>query len=285
MARGRKPAADKKEVSEKKVSVPESEKAKELYSFSIELTKEVEVTTETVDPETQEPMKVVKRVKKPISHRIRIAKPSRRILDKGALEYSKKLNEMMKEGLLTKAMVVKKYADTGGILTQEESKALLRVQKRIGELNTRVIEIAPKEEKTEAETKELQESMEELNALRTQLATLESNYSALFEHTADAKAMNHAILWFTLVLSEVGYPNLDDSGEEGDDVDWKPMFEGNTFDEKFESYVEAEDSNDQIYVLSRKKLTYFVSFWYTGAAFSREDFEELEKDIDEGKVE
>lgn len=257
---------------------------KELYSFSVSVEKNVEKTTVKVDPKTKEETKITKTVKEEVPVRFRIMRPTRRQIEQADLEYSKRLNFMMREGLLTKAMVIKKYADTGGVLTEEESKEIIRMQKKMNELMLEFLELSTNKKRTKEQDKRLENVTEELNQLRTDLARVESSYSHLFQHTADMKAMNHVILWYVLNLTKIEEPKLDEAGKDTGDIKWVDFFKGDTFDEKQEDFFSKEDNDDELYALSHKKLTYFISFWYNGAATVRDDFVDLEKEIDEGKV-
>ena len=46
---------------------------------------------------------------------IKIKRPSRRELEEAELEYSVEMSRCVKKGILTKAMLYKKYSDTGGV--------------------------------------------------------------------------------------------------------------------------------------------------------------------------
>lgn len=256
---------------------------KELYSFSVEIEKEVEEVTEKVD-DNGEKTKITKMVKKPVPITLRIMRPTRRQLDEAGLEYSKELSKMIKLGLLTKAMIVKKYADTGGVLTEEESRLIMSMQKESNELMLKFLDLSTNKKRTPEQDQELKEVTEKLNEVRTNLAKVESSYSSLFDETADVKAMNHTVLWYILMLTKISKPKLDENGQETDDVEWVDFFKGDDFEEKKDDLYQKEDEDDEIYALARKKLTYFVSFWYNGAAVVRDDFDSLNKDLDENKI-
>lgn len=254
---------------------------KELYSFSVDVEKEVEKTTVTVDEKTKEETKITKKVKESIPVRIRLMRPTRRIMEQADLEYSKELNLRMRDGFLTKAMVVKKYADTGGVLTEEESKEILKMQKRQNDLMLEFMDLSTGPKKDKDQRKKLEKINEELTKVRNDLARVESSYSYLFQHTADMLAMNHVILWYILFLTRIEEPiQGDNTGE----VKWVDFFKGETFEEKKEDYYIKDDDADSIYQLIAKKLLYFVSFWYNGAAITKEDFVDLEKELDNGEL-
>ena len=95
---------------------------KKLYQFTID--KEVEKIEETSkkDRKTGEEVTTKKtvKVKEPIEFFIK--RPSRRELEEAELEYSVEMSRCVKRGILTKAMLAKKYSDTSGIFSEDESK-------------------------------------------------------------------------------------------------------------------------------------------------------------------
>ena len=255
------------------------EQIKELYSFEIKTTKEVEETTTNVDPVTNEETKVIRKVKKEVPVRIVIARPNRRVVESAELQFSVKLSELMKLGLMTRAMVTKKYADTGGVLTEEEAKYLTSRYKRLAEVQNDFARLAIKiDNLSEEQKKDLDKVTNEINDLRREIATIESNYSFIFQHTADMKATNHVILFYSLMLTNI------EEQKDGAAPVYTPFFKGVTFEDKLNDYYEKEESGDSFYTQVKHKLAYFLSFWYNGAIATREDFVKLEKEIDEGLV-
>jgi len=251
----------------------------ELYSFEIKTLKEVEETTVVVDEATKEETKITKKVKKEVPTRIVIKRPTRRQVEKADLQYTVKLSELMKLGVLTRAMVTKKYADTGGVLTEDEAKYLTSRYKRLSEIQKDFVNLSIRAENLSDEKKaDLTKVTEEINGIRREIAEIESNYSFIFQHTSDMKATNHVILWYSLMLA------FTEEQVEGGQPTWTPFFKGDSYEEKLEDYYKREEDSDSLYLQVRQKLAYFVSFWYNGAIASKEDFVKLEKEIDQGKI-
>ena len=48
------------------------------------------------------------------------------MIDEAEIFYSVELSNAVKKGILTKAMLVKKYTDTGGTSTEDETKDMLQ---------------------------------------------------------------------------------------------------------------------------------------------------------------
>ena len=93
---------------------------KELYSFTIDEEKEVEKVSKRKNKKTGEETTVTKKVKEKVPIQISIKRPSRRELEEAELEYSVEMSRCVKKGILTKAMLYKKYSDTGGVWTEDD---------------------------------------------------------------------------------------------------------------------------------------------------------------------
>jgi len=255
------------------------EQDKELYSFEVKSVKEVEETTTLIDEVTKEESKLVKKVKKETPTRIVIRRPTRRQTEKADLQYTIKMSELIKLGVLSRAMITKKYADTGGVLTETEAKYLTSQYKRLAEIQTEFVNLSVNAENLSDDKKaKLREVTEEINSLRRGIAETESSYSHIYQHSADIKAVNHVILWYSLMLTFI------EEQKDGAAPTYTPYFKGDTFEEKLEDYYTKEEEFDSLYLQVRQKLAYFISFWYNGAIASKEDFVKLEKDIDSGKA-
>lgn len=246
---------------------------KELYSFNIPVEQEVEETSTKTD-EAGATIKEVKTVKKVLDQRVVIVRPTRRQIETADLQFAVKQSEYIKMGILTKAMITKRYADTGGVLSESESVYLAGKYKELADLQSTLMNSAINQKDLSAEQQaNIKAVIENINAVRSDIAKVESSYSNLFQHAADSKANAYVILWYTLYLTY-----LDKNGK------LEPYFSGNTLDEKLNSFYEKEEEPDEFYLRLRQKLSYFISFWYNGAIMDKSDFQQLEKDIDEDNV-
>jgi len=84
---------------------------KQLYSFSIEDTKEVEEKTKEKRKNkdgTEKEVEVTQKVKKEIPFEFILKEPTRRELEEADMEYSIEMSRCIKKGILTKAMLAKK---------------------------------------------------------------------------------------------------------------------------------------------------------------------------------
>ena len=176
---------------------------KELYSFSVDREIEKEVSTTKKDKKTGEEIKVTKKVKEVEPLAIKLKKPSRRELEDAELEFSVEMSKCIKKGILTKAMLAKKYSDTGGLMSEDDATALIDNYKKIFEVQGEYSRLEIVQNKTGKQTKRVEEIAEELQIVRRKIVETESNYQALFDHTADVKAQNRLILWYVIMLTYV----------------------------------------------------------------------------------
>jgi len=247
---------------------------KVIYEFTVKKEEEVEEesTTNKKNKETGEMEKVTttKTVKKEVPYNIVIYQPSRRQIEDADMEFSVEMSKCIKRGILTKAMLAKKYSDSGGLLSEEDSTTLVRLYRELGELQNSLGKLSQKQKKSDAEKKKESDLTESFADIRRNIVDLETTYQNLFNHTADTKAQNKAILWYLLNLSSV-------KDEEGNERD---LFPGSTNEEKEDAYYSLEEGGDEIFDLAKEKLMTFVSFWYFSQNPSEEEFKNLEEELD-----
>ena len=221
-----------------------------------------------------EKVTTTKMVTKEVPYEIKIYEPSRRQVEDADMEFSIEMSRCIKRGILTKAMMAKKYSDSGGLLTEDDSKDLIRLYKELAELQNSLGRLLSKKKKTQKEKDREGELTEEFAQTRKKIVDLETTYQNVFNHTADTKAQNKTVLWYMLNLSHFKSP-------EGED---EPFFPGETQEEKENSYYIKDESEDELYELVREKLMTFVSFWYFSQNSSQEDFAQLEQEMDSGAL-
>ena len=110
---------------------------KELYSFTVTDSKEVEEKTKEKRKNqdgVEEEVEVTKKVKKDIPYKVIIKDPSRRQLEEADMEYSIEMSNCIKKGILTKAMLAKKYSDTGGMLSESDANRLVELYAELADL-------------------------------------------------------------------------------------------------------------------------------------------------------
>lgn len=239
---------------------------KKLFEFMVP--KEVEVEEiETSKNEKGEEIKTTKKTKKREQVKVFLRKPTRALFDEAELFYGVRLSEGIKAGLLTRALLAKRFTNDGGVLSEEEKNLYANLYVALFEKQNEFQKLSIKDEseRTETEKNRYKEVISELAELRTQIQDFETAQASLFDQTAENRARNKTILWWVLQLAHI----VDDKGNE------TPFFGNGDFDSKLRIYDHIEETGTDFENLVCRKLAYFVSFWYVGRASSQEEFERL----------
>ena len=251
---------------------------KEIYSFTVQDTHEVEEKTKEKRKNKEgvvEEVEVSKKVKKEVPVQIIIKEPTRRELEEADMEYSIEMSRCIKKGILTKAMLAKKYSDTGGLLSESDAGRLVDLYGELAELETAYTKKSLNHRDITKVPKKQREEIRELNGklalARRDIVNLESSYQSLFNHTADTKAQNRIILWYITHLAFYKTEEMDES---------KPLFEGGSFEQKIDIYYKKDEAADGLFQLSSGKIASVVSFWYFSNTPSEKEFDKIIDDID-----
>lgn len=242
---------------------------KKLHSFSV--SKEVEVVKkETTENEKGEKVTTEKTVKEKQSKYFYIRKPSRALYDDAELFYAVRMSEGVKAGLLTKALLAKRYENDGGPLSETEIERYGNLYVDFYRRQTEYFEILDKDEdkRTSDEKEKLSELEKGLKGTRQILTQFELEQQSLYEQTAEVRARNKTILWWILNLSY----------EESEKGDQSPVFKGNSYDEKLAFYDELSEGSDPFWEKVIQRFTYFVSFWFVGRVNDEHEFKKLLED-------
>ena len=245
---------------------------KKLFAFKLD--REIkETVSESSKNDKGETVTTEKEVTKETRQTVLLKKPTRSLFDDAELFYGVKLSEGIKPGLLTRALLAKRFSNDGGVLSEDDKDKYAELYLKLYEtqLDAERISSTPEKKRSKDDQSRLDNLLEDSADLRRQLTDFEMAQSSLFEQTAENRARNKTILWWVLHLS-----HLED--EEGKIT---PVFEGKDFEDKLDAYDELEASDDEFYDQLLKKLIYYVSFWYVGRVTSQEEFEQLLEDSGE----
>ena len=248
---------------------------KELYSFSLDEEKEVEKTSTRKNKKTGEETTVTKKVKEKVPVVIKIKRPSRRELEDAELEYSVEMSRCVKKGILTKAMLYKKYSDTGGVFSEDDAKDYGVLYKEVLDLQNEYVRLDMIDKKTDDQKEKLQKIKKTLSESRRKIIETETSMQSLFDHTADTKAQNRLLLWYTLMLTNI---------QREKDEQPENYFKGKNFEDKLEDYYSKEDEASALYSEIIKKVTTVLAFWFFNQASTPEEFNKLIEDVEKGEV-
>ena len=248
---------------------------KELYSFSLDEEKEVEKTSTRKNKKTGEETTVTKKVKEKVPVVIKIKRPSRRELEDAELEYSVEMSRCVKKGILTKAMLYKKYSDTGGVFSEDDAKDYGVLYKEVLDLQNEYVRLDMIDKKTDDQKEKLEKIKKTLAESRRKIIETETSMQSLFDHTADTKAQNRLLLWYTLMLTNI---------QREKDEQPENYFKGKNFEDKLEDYYSKEDEASALYSDIIKKVTTVLAFWFFNQASTPEEFNKLIEDVEKGEV-
>ena len=216
-----------------------------------------------------------KKVKKEIPCKVIIKDPSRRELEEADMEYSIEMSNCIKKGILTKAMLAKKYSDTGGMLSESDANRLVELYAELADLEGEYTRRTLKHRNRKKLPKNIKEQIDDIAAkiaiARRDIVTLESSYQTLFSHTADTKAQNRIVLWYLTHLTYI-------QKEEEEPV---AFFEGDNFEAKIDDYYIKDEKENSLFQLASGKLTSIISYWYFSNSPQKEDFDKIVNDIDD----
>lgn len=241
---------------------------KELFDFTVKVNREVDKTeTREEDGKT---ITITTKAKEDIPVRIIFKQPSRRDIEDADLQFSVEMSNCVKKGILTKGMLVKKYSDTGGMFSDGDNRRLTDLYVEIAKLQKEYTSLSLKTNRSAEEENTI---LEKIAQARKEAVQIETEYLNLFNHTADVIAQNNIIRWFCL--------NMTYKQESGGTV--APFFIGSNIQEKLDFMNKLDEEGDELYEKAYKKLATFVTFWYYSKNANKDDFRQLEKDIEEGK--
>jgi len=239
-----------------------------LYEFAVNDQKEIEQIETSQDDQGNE-IKTTKKVKKIVPVKFKILKPTRKMFDDAELFYGVKLSEGIKAGLLTKALLAKRYQNDGGAMSEPEKEKYSKLYIELYNKESEFEKVSLNLENISPEDKaaKIAKLIAELTEIRQELQAVEFSQISLFDQTAENRARNQCIMWWVLHLAYT----LNDKEEVA------PLFNQKTYEEKLEHYDELEEKESQFWNEVFKKFAYFISFWYMGKISTQEDFRKAEK--------
>ncbi len=238
-----------------------------LFDFTVSVSRQVdEVTTRVEDGKTTtETVKATKTVQVPVC----LKKPSRIERDEADLERAVWETHFMNKGIMPKALLLKTYANNGGILSEDEFLRWKKMQADFLQVQSDLKRLQSTDPTNKAA---IDAAALSFVTLRDDLIAFEQEYSTFFSNTAEAKAREKLIQWLVMHLSHYRPVKADESFDE-----WTPLFIGKTLDEKLDYFDEKIDENDDIITKARAMLWFFGTVLTSSdGPITKEDKEEIE---------
>ena len=238
---------------------------KRIYEFTVN--KEETVKEETVEKKKDgTEVTTAKDVKKEVPYKFFLRRPTRAMTDEAELYYGVKLAEGIKAGLLTRALLEKRFENDGGTRSDEENKEYNQVVEKLQKFHkeqSKILEVDEKK-RTPTQKKRLKELENEIKPARRDLRDLQLVEDTLYEETAESRARNKVILWWMLHLAY----SEDNEAE-------NPFFGEGDLDSRFETYDDIDEGDDLFKIIVARKFAYYVSFWFVGRPNSQEEFQSM----------
>ena len=238
---------------------------KKLYEFA--LTQRVQKEYEEKDKDSEGNEITRKKTKEEnVVRNFFLKKPTRSMFDEAELYFGVKLSEGIKAGMLTRAMLAKRFDNDGGVLSDADKEQYSGLYFTLFEVQNQLtrLQLIPKEERSEQEQQEYNEAVRAMIGLKAEIQEFETA-QAFFDQTAENRARNKTITWWVLNLSH----EVTDSGDE------VPFFGQGSIDDKLATYDEIEENGDEFQDSVVKNFSYYTSFWYVGRAKTQEEFDQL----------
>jgi len=235
-----------------------------IYDFIVKkpFTEKVKTVRKNKDGEEEEVTKN-KTVKKDL--KIVIKKPTRKLSNEAAEQYSVELSTCVKKGILTKAMLTKKYADTGGALTESETTELLKMLQKSTDLSNQLQLL----ESQNAPAEEKEELTKQILSIRNEMIGIQASMQTVYQHTADAIAERAMILWYVIQLTRYVEDGLA-----------KPFFEGMTYEDQKDNFYEKDESDEEYISDVLDKAMKVVSYWFYAQHSTKKEIDEFLKNAD-----
>ena len=198
-----------------------------------------------------------------------LKQPNRREKDDADIFYAAKIGKLVKQGVVTKAMLLKEYANSGGALTEEEVKEVQSLRKQLLSKQNDFTKLEIKKRHTKADKNKIEKLQKDISEIFGKLQEFENYHEHLFQHTADIIARNHLAVWWILHL--LHKKNKED--------EWSLIFDKEDYEENLDYYDEIIENDEHL-----EKVTFraaaLISVWLSSHISTEEEFKEVLKILD-----
>lgn len=209
-------------------------------------------------------------------------RPNASMREEADFFFGQQYNRLISAGYLTRAMVMKKFQEVGGIGVGDSNEFKESLGRYLEAY--RVIEfLTSKEKRTEEEEKKLKEAREDFADSEKSISEFQRDLQAQYSQTADAKAEQKLVEWLLLFFLYTKEKN-------GDKIEYFPFFPGQNYEEKRERWLELqeeinEDTPHEIIkrrdILTQcfEKMVQVISLWHSGLGKNQSEIDEGLKNL------
>lgn len=188
-------------------------------------------------------------------------KPSRIDTREAELFYAMRVNYYIQEKkLMTRAMLLNKYSDNGGLISDSSSKELAKVQARLYEVQEELIVAGTQPKK--AVKQKIKKLKDEFALLQNQIIELHQYKTSLFALTAESKAETDLTTWFA--VNFIYFQRENDEPQK--------MFEGANFEDQEKFYFELEEAPTPVYSAAKEKIALTSALYAYNMGITAEEF-------------
>lgn len=196
---------------------------------------------------------------------VSIKTPSRQVMDKGEIFYSKQWTKALDEGLLPVAAIQRKMMNASGVLSDAQFDSFRDLVEKAAKEELRLTELLAKKDKTDDEVAEFEKVSGDFMKTKYALAEYEATQSDVFDKSAESYARTRCVMFHMFAATFIR--------DEAEGSQEKPFFTGKNYDEQEASFYAACDLDDKLSKEVVKRATQVVTFWYLGGSAKKEDVE------------
>lgn len=201
-----------------------------------------------------------------------IAKPTPRQIEEGEMEYAAHLTSLIKRGIMTRAMLYKKYEDLGnGILPESIESQILDKRRKYIENSLEFTRLESKPSLNASEKALKADLTKQIADLQREIVEIESAKDSVFTSCADRLASNSMIYWW---LFELVYVQNEDSES------LEKLISGKDYQEKKDKFFDWIENEKEFADVAKDKILGFISFiYYSQTSPTEEDFKNYEQEF------
>jgi len=205
---------------------------------------------------------------------IAVLKPTYAQVEAAEFIYGQHFNKLIQDGFMSRAMMDKKFNDIGGLFAEKTNNEISSSIKKLMDTGKTIqfYQGAKEGDLDEEQKEQLRIAEEDYLSIQKQILERDYNLEQMYNQSADSKAEQHLMKWFTLECSFYYEKVL--SKEEKKIVEERfELFEGSNFEERLEQFnmfLEEIDETDDEDLTNRKKMIVealptinkVLSLWY-----------------------
>lgn len=238
---------------------------KELYSFEVKRKVKVEQTQE------QDGKKIIETIETEVPVTIVLKLPSRK--DRTEVQHFHQMvySKAIKEGICTRAMIKKAYAENGGLFSEAQEKEREKLLKDHEDLRSKIqfeesqANDAKNKKDKQAHQDKANKLFEDFIKVHRSLEKFATEEEEIYAFSAENLARDKTIEWLICNLTFI---------KEGEDH--VSPFTGSSVEEKNENYEKLLDGDEgAFYSELFEKASTLLSLWYLGRASTKEEFDSI----------